>query len=314
MDGLYAAILLVLVLKGSLINSFQNQTWDQIRFRRPGDELSLNKTKDDKREKILPSARKSFSDVCGIRPLQNDTHNLNKIVGGIEAIPNSWPWQVGIFIDDIYFCGGFLISDEWVMTAAHCTEGARYFDILLGSHNVLQSSEEGRLELRSYQYIEHERWSSLFLVNDISIIKLPTVVSFNERISPVCLPTWLDALNDFIGVTATPTGWGRTSGSSSISSTLQEVTVPVMANSECNKFYGTIQTEHICIDSNGGMGTCNGDSGGPLNYDSGEGVWKSLGITSFGSSFGCEAGFPDAFTRVTSYLGWISEKTGIIIS
>merc|ERR1712051_531388 len=62
-----------------------------------------------------------------------------KIVGGHEAAHHEWPWQVALFVDDAWFCGGSLISDEWVMTAAHCADGAGYFDVMAGAHNVRAS-------------------------------------------------------------------------------------------------------------------------------------------------------------------------------
>ena len=60
----------------------------------------------------------------------------DKIVGGEEATPNQFPWIVALFVDNAWFCGGALISENWVLTAAHCVDGASYFDIIAGAHNV----------------------------------------------------------------------------------------------------------------------------------------------------------------------------------
>merc|ERR1719187_139774 len=70
---------------------------------------------------------------CGIEgpPMKQD-----RIVGGVEAQANQWPWEVALFIDDAWFCGGSLISENYVLTAAHCVDGASYFDILAGAHNI----------------------------------------------------------------------------------------------------------------------------------------------------------------------------------
>merc|ERR1712018_452949 len=74
---------------------------------------------------------------CGIEgPPAKD-----KIVGGYEAQENQWPWQVALFIDNAWFCGGSIISENYIMTAAHCADGASYFDIMAGAHNVRASSE-----------------------------------------------------------------------------------------------------------------------------------------------------------------------------
>merc|ERR1712088_971475 len=70
---------------------------------------------------------KTFAEECG---LENPNGIEDRIVGGHEAAHHEWPWQVALFIDDAWFCGGSLISDEWVMTAAHCADGASYFDIM----------------------------------------------------------------------------------------------------------------------------------------------------------------------------------------
>ncbi|KAK7066339.1 hypothetical protein SK128_015599 [Halocaridina rubra] len=225
-----------------------------------------------------------------------------RIVGGVEAVPHSWPHQVALFIDDLYFCGGSLISDEWVMTAAHCMDGAGYVNVVMGAHNI-RNSEPEQVSMTSTNFFTHENWNSFTLANDIALIRLPSAVGLDQNIATVGLA----ASDPAVGTTVTPTGWGRPSDSSgSISDVLRQVDVPTMDNQPCDAIYGIVLDSMICIDSTGGMGTCNGDSGGPLNYN---GV--TIGITSFGASAGCEAGYPDAFTRVTSFLAWIESNTGI---
>merc|ERR1712107_362962 len=100
---------------------------------------------------------KSFAEECG---LENPNGIEDRIVGGHEAAHHEWPWQVALFIDDAWFCGGSLISDEWVMTAAHCADGASYFDIMAGAHNVRDSSEPHRIEITSFEGQTHPEWDS----------------------------------------------------------------------------------------------------------------------------------------------------------
>lgn len=226
----------------------------------------------------------------------------SRIVGGTEATPHSWPHQVALFIDDIYFCGGSLISDEWVLTAAHCMDGATFVEVVLGAHNI-RKSEPSQVTMASKDFIVHEHWNTFFLVNDIAVIRLPNKVTMNVNINAVDLPS--TELSE--GTYVTATGWGKTSDQfGGISNVLRQVTVPIMSNTVCNSYYGLVEDGQICIDSSGGKGTCNGDSGGPLNRNG-----KIYGITSYGSAEGCEAGHPDVFTRVYRYLQWIEHHTGV---
>merc|ERR1712227_376855 len=235
---------------------------------------------------------------CGIEgpPAQD------KIVGGFEAEPNQWPWQVALFIDNAWFCGGALSSENYVLTAAHCVDGASYFDIMAGAHNVRESSEPHRVEITSFNGWTHPNWDPNTLSNDIALIELPSPITFDDYIKPSCQPSS-----------------GDTAGG--ISPVLRMVEdLPIISNAECNAIYGIVGDGVVCIDTTGGKGTCNGDSGGPLNMkfdvvdkegNPGQ-KWKQVGVVSFGASAGCEVGYPAGFTRNAYFMDWIcSEPNGV---
>merc|ERR1712165_106842 len=247
--------------------------------------------------------------TCGIEgPPSKD-----RIVGGFEAQENQWPWQVALFIDNAWFCGGSIISENYVMTAAHCADGASYFDIMAGAHNVRASSEPHRVEITSYNGWTHPGWNHNTLENDIALIELPSPMSFNEYIKPSCMPMAGDTAD--VNEMVTCTGWGKPSDSAGgISPVLRMVEDrPIISNAECNSIYGIVGDGVVCIDTTGGKGTCNGDSGGPLNMkynmkNAGD-KWKQVGVVSFGASAGCEVGYPAGFTRTEYYLDWVCSET-----
>merc|ERR1712121_599358 len=237
-----------------------------------------------------------------------------RIVGGEEATPHSYPWMAALFVDDKWFCGGTLISDEWVLTAAHCASGASEMVVMLGAHNVREASEEGRLELTTRDFFTHPKWSQFTLHNDLALVHVPEKVTFNDKIKPVCLPGHSEAGTAWAHEQALATGWGKpTDSATSISPVLRQVDVETITNLACLVEFPNIIGGHvICISGAHGKSTCNGDSGGPLYLVNG-GVHKQIGITSFGSSLGCEIGFHAGFTRTSSYLEWIETETGVTI-
>merc|ERR1712013_749436 len=102
--------------------------------------------------------------ACGI---EGPARKQGRIVGGVEATEHAWSWQVALFIDDAWFCGGSIISENYVLTAAHCADGASYFDIMAGAHNVRESSEPNRVEGTSYNGWTHPLWNSNDLSGDL---------------------------------------------------------------------------------------------------------------------------------------------------
>merc|ERR1712183_673180 len=163
-----------------------------------------------------------------------------KIVGGEEATPHTWPWQVALFIDNAWFCGGSIISENYVLTAAHCAGGASYFDVMAGAHNVREGNEAGRVEITSYNGWTHPQWDSHTLSNDLALIELPSPLPMSSIISSSCLP--FAGQIPSVGSMMTITGWGKPSDSAGgISPVLREVRdIPVMSNKDCNDVYGIV--------------------------------------------------------------------------
>ena len=249
-----------------------------------------------------------FSDVCG-RPGAEE-----RIVGGEEATPHTYPWMAALFVDDSWFCGGSLISDEWVLTAAHCAHDATEMVVMLGAHNVREATEEGRIELTTTDFFTHPQYSTITLHNDLALVHLPTKVNFTSSIMPVCLPAHSEAEEVWAHELAEASGWGKPNDeATSISPVLRHVDVETITNLACAFQFPTVVNKNIiCISGKDGKSTCNGDSGGPLHLVT-DGVYKQIGITSFGSSLGCEIGMHAGFTRPASFLEWIETETNIQI-
>merc|ERR1711884_376674 len=154
--------------------------------------------------KPYEGAPRNFDDICGI---ENDGHDPreNRIVGGFEAEEHQWPWIVALFIDDMWFCGGALITDDFVLTAAHCAEDAYTFEVWAGAHNVRASSEPERIEITSHDGWTHPQWDSNDLSNDLALIRLPEKITFTDNIRPSCLPKAGQTADP--GMVVTPIGW-----------------------------------------------------------------------------------------------------------
>jgi secreted trypsin-like serine protease len=237
------------------------------------------------------------------------------IVGGNEATPGEWPWQVRV-LPSIYLCGGSLIRPEWVLTAAHCVVDdfgdpflPSEITVVLGDHDVTISEPSEQLPGVS-QVIVHESYNPSTSDNDIALLKLDSPATLNTRVDVVDLNSDPSLT---AGTLTTVTGWGALFQGGFTSDTLQEVEVPVVSNATCNQpdyYNGLVTANMLCAGyTGGGKDSCQGDSGGPLVVENGSGGWKLVGVVSWG--FGCaQPKQPGVYTRVSRYIAWIESKTG----
>ena len=151
-------------------------------------------------------------------------------------------------------CGGTIISESYVLTAAHCVTGFSTFYVIAGSHDVT-SIESSRVTIVSNTTKVHPNWNpTLSLEYDIALIELPTQLVFNQYIKPLCLSNYTSS----VGEHASAMGWGLTVDGGSVSPTLQVAHgLPIMSNADASLVYGPLSNGIVCIDTSGLKGTCN---------------------------------------------------------
>ncbi|MFD3534979.1 serine protease [Streptomyces sp. NPDC058664] len=250
--------------------------------------------------------------VMGVCPL-GIAPPAQAVVGGQEARPHQYPFMAGLVdvVERRVMCGGALIGDRYVLTAAHCLTGSysspSRVGVLLGDHDLTTGADSPHAVLVTPDlFLPHPEYDPVTQRNDIALVRLAEPVALNRDVRPVGLPAPY-AHGAFDHTQVEVPGWGTTSFGGRTSDVLRTVVLGTMSNAACaSRGMEQIAPTQICTHAPG-RDTCQYDSGGPLVRAVG-GRPYVVGLVSYGRE--CATDTPAVNTRVGSYLRWIERTAG----
>ncbi|XP_068676115.1 chymotrypsinogen A-like isoform X1 [Montipora capricornis] len=212
-----------------------------------------------------------------------------RIIGGQNALPGSWPWQVQIAYSSPssnvpHQCGGSIITPEWILTAAHCflsDVNIDHYIFTAGEHD--RSRKEGYEQKKTSKKLILHPYNELFTANyDLALVKLTTPIDYNKYVRPVCLPQ-----TDFEpGTSCYISGWGDLYKNKTYAQILQQAQLPLVSRETCMETYKdypinvTQQMRCAGYGRDSKTAPCQGDSGGPLVCIR-DNTWFLMGVTSW---------------------------------
>lgn len=207
------------------------------------------------------------------------------IVSGQDAYRGQFPYYTFLKLnttDGAGICGGALISNEWILTAAHCLYDTLNGEIHLGSLRAADLTENGRVIMEfdmEHRYI-HPNYYPSIVWNDIGLIRLPKPVEFSDVIKPVKLACESIHIQNVIAI---GNGFTNAKQTTSAPPILQWTNLKTISYAECLRQYPFLlfRRSVICARGDQKESTCHGDSGGPLVADK---THILIGATSFGSN------------------------------
>nr|XP_057908092.1 uncharacterized protein LOC131104668 [Doryrhamphus excisus] len=237
-----------------------------------------------------------------------ETAAMTRIVNGKECPADECPWQALLLDDDGKgFCGGTILNQYIILTAAHCITKHSYVAVRLGESNT-EDIDGNEVTHNVEAIFKHNNYRPDTFHNDIALLKLATPIKFTRYMLPACLPE-----SDFAEKVLMKqphgmvSGFGRTGEDEDASTTMQRLSVPYVARHICQEstdFH--ISTRMFCAGyDTEAKDACRGDSGGPhvTKYKS---TTFITGIVSWGE--GCaRKGKYGIYTQVSKFVGWIRE-------
>ncbi|XP_045762379.1 phenoloxidase-activating enzyme-like isoform X2 [Maniola jurtina] len=254
----------------------------------------------------------------------------NKVIGGTETAIDQYPWLALIEYARPQLCGGSLISNKYVLTAAHCilnkaNKPREVVAVLLGEYNTTNSGRDcvavegggedctpGAIRVPVESAIPHPAYNTQKIVqfaHDIALLRLSQMVTFNDFIRPICLPTSDITKAPPMGMRFFVAGWGAVSETRPSSDIKLYTSLPYVNHEQCQSAFNTLRgsliwEQQICAGGEIDKDTCKGDSGGPLMYESDK-IHEVVGVVSFGL-LQCGIKKPSVYTKVYDYLTWIN--------
>ncbi|XP_044073995.1 granzyme B-like [Siniperca chuatsi] len=224
------------------------------------------------------------------------------IVGGKVAKPHSKPYMASLQSCGHHSCGGILIREDFVLTAAHC-KGTEPMTVVLGAHDI-SKKEKSQQAIKVAKYYPHPEYTGKYSY-DIMLLKLKKNATLNRYVKTIGLPKKDGKIP--ANINCTVAGWGKTGTNKPSSHVLKETTEKMQFSFECQniwqKYFNADKMICTKFDKHKG-GVCQGDSGGPLICNS-----KPQGITAFTHASDCNnPKYPHVFTKVHFFLPWIKKE------
>ena len=273
------------------------------------------------------ASEKASNISFGADAIYNPSTIQSRVFGGGDAEIDAWPSMAGIVVsgnfplEDRFFCGGSVIADRWILTAAHCMFNPLGSEIepveirvVVGINDLLDATADERIVSNIFVHPQYNAGGGT-LQNDIALLELANAVSVPVS---TMFAGDTESLSDSLAHIA---GWGatgvsQTNGSEIYPNLLQDASVPIVPLARCNSaesYQGGVLDTQVCAGyEEGGIDSCVGDSGGPL-FVIENGVQVQVGITSFGNGCGLP-NFYGVYTNVSAFRTWIGSYVEVIDS
>ncbi|XP_073351486.1 coagulation factor VII [Pagrus major] len=243
--------------------------------------------------------------ACG-RPLM---FFAPRVVNGQTCPKGHCPWQA-LLTSTNHSCGGIVLSDQWILTAAHCVwrKPAADLQVVVGEHDLMVD-EKTEQKRRVVKMVIHRNYNQSSSDTDLAMLRLHRPIKLGLFVVPICLPAQNSTFSRTLATIrqSTVSGWGRLSRHGVSSRVLQRLVLPRVPLQECRLHTSlNITRNMLCAGfKTGGKDACQGDSGGPLvtRYKK---TWFLTGVVSWGK--GCaNENLYGVYTRVSNFLGWIND-------